>query len=225
MSLLLGARLGFTAMAGSLPKGNGIDNTSIGDVAGPGAQLGLEVALRFIRILYFSLSGDAAGYAGKDGYLTATGFSSTPPASGTGAAASTQVTSALGAGHFGILTNPEGFGFMGDIGAGFRYYDVKLTSTDGSATSDVNFGGIDYIIRVGMHFKAGKLIRLFPQAELDFGSLSIGGGTLPNGASLDTTSVTGSAGHIAFFFGFGGYFDIDLDKGAGKAPTLDTTVK
>ena len=220
MSIFLGARLGFTAMAGSLPNGDlAQSTTSIGDVAGPGGQLGIEAAFRVVRILYLSLTGDAAGYAGKDVQV---------PTSSGSTAGTTQTTTFLAAGHVGLLTNPEGFGFMGDIGAGYRYLDLKANATDGSATVDNNFGGIDYILRLGMHFKAGKSIRLFPQAEMDFGSLGTGGtsvsgtgtaagGTLPNGSNTGQT-----AGHIVFFFGFGGYFDIDLDKGAGKAPTLDT---
>ena len=116
---------------------------------------------------------------------------------------------------------------MGDIGIGYRYLDLKGTSTDGSASSDANFAGIDYILRLGMHFKAGKYIRLFPQAEMDFGSLGLGGGSTTvsgNTQNLPTTLTSSgqTAGHIEFFFGFGGYCDIDLDKGAGKAPTVET---
>ncbi|MGH7284612.1 MAG: PEGA domain-containing protein, partial [Polyangiaceae bacterium] len=215
MSIFLGARLGFSAMAGSLPNGDNVTTTSIGDVAGPGGQLGIEAAFRVVRILYLSLTGDVAGYAGKD-------------YSAPGVTATAQATSLLAAGHIGILTNPDGFGFMGDLGAGYRYYDFKLSVDTGSSnSSDFNFGGIDYILRLGMHFKAGKSIRLFPQAEMDFGSLGTGSTSVSSaGTGVPSDSNSGqTAGHVAFFFGFGGYFDIDLDKGAGKAPTLDTTVK
>ena len=221
MSILLGARLGFTAMAGSLPNGDNVTTTSIGDVAGPGGQLGIEAGFRVVRILYLSLTGDVAGYAGKDISV------GTSAGGGSTSVGTSQVTTALAAGHVGLLTNPEGFGFMGDIGIGYRYLDLKGTSTDGSASSDANFAGIDYILRLGMHFKAGKYIRLFPQAEMDFGSLGLGGGSTTvsgNTQNLPTTLTSSgqTAGHIEFFFGFGGYFDIDLDKGAGKAPTVET---
>lgn len=209
MSIFLGARLGVTALAGNLPtgatdsSGNSI-NGSIGDVAGPGGQLGVEAALRFVRILYFSITGDVAGYAGKDATV-ATGSTST-------GAGTTQLTSGLLAGHFGILSHPEGFAFMGDIGLGYRYFDLKGTSTDGNNTTDFRYGGFDYILRLGMHFKAGQYVRLYPNVEMDFGSSNIGNASF-NGTTVSSGSgLSGSAGHISFFFGFGGYFDIDLDK-------------
>lgn len=211
-------------MAGSLPNGDNSTTTSLGDVAGPGGQLGVEAAFRLVRILYLSLTGDVAGYGGKSVYVGPAGITTTPDA-GT-VAANTQTISALGAGHVGILTNPEGFGFMGDIGFGYRYLDVKATSSDATLTADRGYSGFDYILRLGMHFKAGKYIRLFPQAEIDVGSVGIGGTTVSTpSASGAATGASGTtvqdasgqtANHAMFFFGFGGYFDIDLDKGANK---------
>ena len=224
MSIFLGARLGLSAMAGSLPQGDNITTVSMGDVAGPGGQLGIEAAFRVARILYLSLTGDVAGYAGKDGYIGPGGFTTDGTQPGV-TAATTQTSTALGAGHVGLLTNPEGFGFMGDIGFGYRYMSVKATATDSTlnASAERTFGGFDYILRLGMHFKAGKYIRLFPQAELDVGSLGIGGTTVNTptggGAASGVTQQDNSgqtANHAVFFFGFGGYFDIDLDKGAAK---------
>lgn len=214
LGIFLGLRLGLSAMAGSLPLADaaGDSTTSVGDVAGPGGQIGLEAAFRFVRILYISLTGDIAGYSGKDHVGT------------TAATQNITVTSTMNsgmvAGHFGILTNPDGLAFFGDLGVGYRVLSVDA-SGGGAASASTSFAGEDFILRLGIHFKAGKYVRIIPQTEMDFGTL----GT--NSDVTTTTTDTGdaitgqNAGHVAFFFGVGGYFDIDLDKpkpAAASAP-------
>ncbi|MEO7110119.1 MAG: PEGA domain-containing protein [Polyangiaceae bacterium] len=206
MGIFLGLRLGVSALAGSLPNGDTAQSTtSIGDVAGPGGQLGIEAAFRFIRILYISVTGDVAGYSGKD----------------LGAGVTTSMTSGLVAGHFGILTNPDGLAFFGDIGAGYRYVDLTGTPSNGGPSADVNFSGEDFILRLGIHLKAGKYVRIIPQTEIDFGTLGTNGSVPTSGTLAGATGgsdSTQTAGHVAFFFGVGGYFDIDLDKPKPAAP-------
>jgi hypothetical protein len=205
LGLFLGLRLGLSAMAGSLPfaDGNGNDTTSIGDVAGPGGQLGLEAAFRFVRILYISLTGDIAGYSGKDH-------------TGTGAATqnitvTSSMNSGMVAGHFGILTNPDGLAFFGDLGVGYRVVGVKVAAADGTSASN-SYDGEDFILRLGIHFKAGKYVRIIPQTELDFGTLGNSSEVTTSAVTTGDTITSQTAAHVAFFFGVGGYFDIDLDK-------------
>jgi PEGA domain len=206
MGIFLGLRLGVSAMAGSLPNGDAAQSTtSIGDLAGPGGQLGIEAAFRFIRILYISISGDVAGYSGKD---TAVGD----------VTVTTSMSSGIVAGHIGILTNPDGLAFFGDIGAGYRFLDLKGTSSANNVSSDVNFVGEDFILRLGIHFKAGKYVRIIPQTEMDFGTLGTTGNTVTTAAGAGDSLASQSAGHVAFFFGVGGYFDIDLDKPKPASP-------
>jgi hypothetical protein len=207
LGIFLGLRLGFSAMAGSLPLGDAAQDTeSIGDVAGPGGQIGIEAAFRFVRILYISLTGDIAGYSGKDN-----------------AAATTSMTSGMVAGHFGILTNPDGLAFFGDLGAGYRFVDLKGTPSNGTAATDATFNGEDFILRLGIHFKAGKYVRIIPQTEMDFGSLGTNSPVPTNTTAITgDTSASQSAGHVAFFFGVGGYFDIDLDKPKPAAASTPT---
>jgi PEGA domain len=215
MSIFIGPTLGLMIPAGSLPNGTA-NPDSMSDAAGPGGAISLEGAFRFARLFFFELQLEGAGYSGK---------SLSGPTGDT--VANTSVNSGMVAGKFGVITNPEGFGFYGELGVGYRAFQVKSTSTlDSTQTAEADYNGIDYMLGVGMHFKAGKYVRIIPKIALAVGafsdpSLSVNGASVTTGSgtgtgSSDTTSTT--AFHEFFFLGVGGYFDIDLDKPKAPAP-------
>ena len=211
LSIFLGPRLGLLVPAGNLPNGDHPPTeTSISDGIGPGGSLGLEGAVRFARIFFFSILLEGTGFSGKS-----------PSANVT-----TSATSGLAAGKFGVITNPEGVGFYGTLGAGYRVLDAKATATNPntlvSSSGDQTFQGIQYMLGLGVHFKAGNYIRIIPQAELMYANLAGSAPTI-DGTTTDTATVkydtSQSSSSFYFFLGVGGYFDIDLDKPKPPAPT------
>ncbi len=208
MSIFIGPSLGLMVPAGKLPNGSDTPD-SMGDRAGPGGAISLEGAFRFARIFFFGLQLEGAGFSGQS--AATVNF----PTNGVNVptAANTSASSGMFAGHFGVITNPEGFGFYGDIGLGYRALIVKATSIAADGTSiQSTYSGIDYILGIGMHFKAGKYVRIIPKMSLAVGSFSDPDVSI-NGQSVSGLAASGTtAFHEFFFLGVGGYFDIDLDK-------------
>jgi hypothetical protein len=202
MSIFIGPSLGLFIPGGKLPDGNAAQtHTAVGDYAGPGGAISLEGAFRFARLFFFELQLEGAGFSGttQSGPLGSTSYSA---------------TSGMVAGKFGVITNPEGFGFYGELGVGYRLFSVKanITANDGTTGSaQANYEGIDYMLGVGMHFKAGKYVRIIPKMSLAVGSFN-DPSVSTNGGVSATSSIDQSEVHEFFFLGLGGYFDIDLDK-------------
>ena len=218
MSIFLGPRLGLMVPAGHLPLGGDLTG-GIDDVAGPGAAIGLEGGLRIARILFFSLIGEASGYSGKS-YTTTT--------NGSTSSANVSSSSLMGGAKVGIITNPEGFGFFGTLGAGYRYFKTTFPSDASGSDQSLSWQGIDYTLGLGMHFKAGKYVRLVPLAELTYGIFSsndVSSATFTNsdGSTVSNDLSSNTAGHFFFFLGMGGYFDIDLDKPKPDAAKTSST--
>ncbi len=227
MSIFFGPRLGLMVPAGHLPNGSSATALGMDEVAGPGAALGIEGGLRVARILFFSLIGEASGYAGKSETITLQNSTYTSNVSS---------SSVMGGGKVGIISNPEGFGFFGSLGAGYRYFKATASAdaqSGGTTTVEQSWQGIDYTLGLGMHFKAGKYVRLVPLAELTYGvfssndpnaSGSSGGASDYFGSSSGSGPSVSSytADHFFFFLGMGGYFDIDLDKPKPAAASPST---
>jgi hypothetical protein len=209
-SLFLGVRLGGYVPAGSYPTGRlaGSSDTSesLSTVAGAGAAIGVEGAFRFARVFYIGafLQGAAFGKKVLDpGPL----------------AYDTSMTTGMLMGTLGYISNADGVGFLLDLGLGYRGMGISYTGVNSSSPdrpSD-SFDGLEFQIGMGVPIKVGKSIRIIPKIDLDFGSFQQ---NIPNTSS--GTGLTGgnSVFHAFFFFGVGGYFDIDLDP---KKPAPATT--
>jgi hypothetical protein len=117
--------------------------------------------------------------------------------SGNQAAQSNPRGSALVTGYFGgyvgFLGAPEGFGFYGDLGLGYRVLSFEGVSRN----------GFDLEAALGFHIRAAKMLRLVPKAQMFLGAT--------HGPQGD------SAAHVLFSVGLAAYWDIDLDR--QKPPT------
>jgi len=201
-SIFLGPRLGLYAPGGDFPDTSSPGNTrKLGDVSKTGADFGAEVALRFARLFYFGLEAEYAALGGVDAGTT-----------------SYKSSTSLVGGTFGVITNPDGFAFLANIGIGYRNYSVTQTVTRVLASSDQTLAvhSPELQLGAGLHFKAG-IVRLVPKIEIDFGSFQgqTGDGSTVTGLNGTTASnPISSVGHVFVFFGMGGYFDINLDKKA-----------
>jgi len=200
-SFFIGPRLSLALPAGYyVADGNSV---SMSDVAGAGGALGAEAGIRFARIFYFSLLLEGTKYGEKTTSGAISGSSRVD--------VKYSATSFLAAGKFGIITNPDGFAFLADIGVGYRAFSVDATA--GNLSTNTSAKSPDFLVGIGMHFKAGKVLRLVPKIDLSVGSF---GDT--DDSSTTTPNLSNSSSHVLWTIGLGGYFDINLDKrSAAKA--------
>jgi hypothetical protein len=189
---LLGASVGALIPSGTLYAG-----TSANTMAGPGVSVAVDGGFRFVRRLYFGLT-----Y--QHGFLSAgstlTGF----PQGGSANAESNY----LGA-NFAVMSNPDGVGFYGEIGAGIHW--LNLSVSGGTASSQTLQGG-EFLLGAGVHFKIGDWVRLIPLATLTAGQFSTSNCSgnfstvTPNECNSDG-SIQGSAAHLFFFIGATAFVD------------------
>jgi len=167
------------------------------------------VAFRFVRLAYFGLVGEYESYGSKkDGNTGVSG----------------KTTSGLFAGKIGMITNPEGVAFMGDIGVGYRVFSVSFDQEDGTNVSSTSPKGVEGELGVGMHIRAGKLMRIAPMFEFAVGSSTPqnAGQSVTGGSGLTSSSATvDKATYVVASFYISAFFDIDLDKRAKKAAAKD----
>ena len=200
-SFFLGPRLGVAIPAGKYVNESGAV-ASMGDIANPGAAFGGEAGIRFARLFYFSALLEYSKYG--DVKKTQSG-----------ATGQTSASSFLAAGKFGIITNPDGFAFLADVGIGYRNFSLDVSGSNAIAsgkTSD-SASSADFLVGIGMHFKAGKILRLIPKIDASIGSF----GDTKSGSLNASTSD--SSTHVLWTIGLAGYFDINLDKRAAAAPS------
>jgi hypothetical protein len=169
MSLLFGAK--FQVL---VPTGKVFGTADMSSFAGAGAGGGGEIAFRFGR--FFLLGVDIEGGA----FAPAGGFNATPS------------TFFIGP-YLGYIDNPDGVGFYGEIGGGYRQASGVGT---GSA-----YGG-DFLLGLGLHIRAGSYLRLIPKVTASMGAFS----------NTDRGPIIDMAPHFIFGFGLTGFFDVDLDK-------------
>ncbi|WP_394837888.1 hypothetical protein LVJ94_13335 [Pendulispora rubella] len=196
-SFFLGPRISVAIPAGKFVTEQG-GVISMGDLANPGAALGAEAGIRFARLFYFSALIEGAKYGEvKQG------------------ATKYDASSFLAAGKFGLITNPDGFAFIADIGIGYRSFSVDGSVSSGGTTAKGNnsASSADFLLGVGMHFKAGKILRLIPKIDVSLGTFG------DSKSNFSTNSTTDSTSHALWTIGLAGYFDINLDKRAAAAPT------
>ncbi|HSQ63363.1 MAG TPA: hypothetical protein VLM85_09115, partial [Polyangiaceae bacterium] len=89
----------------------------------------------------------------------------------------------------GFMSNPDGVGFYGELGGGYRTISYGNMST----------GGGEFVFGLGMQFKWGSF-RIIPKADFYIGSFS------------DPNDSTISFIHGFFTLGVSGYWELPLSK-------------
>ncbi len=221
MGLMLGVRLGVMFPTGTLLKQNTVSSTSVGtsdvamsDVATTGGAGAIEGGLRFARRFYIGI-GFEHGFYGKGDKVG--DFNGTAGAAGT---SSTTVASNLVDLRVALITNPEGVGFYGELGLGYRWLSLSNDFTSGAlsaSTTQVASGG-EFEAGAGIHIRAGKSLRIIPKVSFGLGAFNklsqtctASGGAVCNGGDT-TTDIQNTGFHTFVFLGLGGYFNIDFDK-------------
>jgi hypothetical protein len=191
MSLLLGLRVGAAIPTGEIPLNNG-NLTKIGQYSAPGGAIGLEAAFRFVRVIYVGALLQAEGYGDGSAFRP----------TGTDRSAS----GGIGALTAGWISNPDGFGVVLNAGVGYRWYSLEDSVAIAGTTQKVSesSSGTVFQLGFGLHIHAGKILRLIPKAEVDFGSLE--------NSNPDTGLAAARAKTAFVFLGLSGLFDINLDR-------------
>lgn len=212
-SFMVGPHIGLEVPAGNFSSTGADANTKISDVHAPGVGFGIDGGLRFARIFYLGLVFDHGIY----------GRGSSIDTYAKGASSGLNVTSTNASNYFGgnfvWISNPEGIGFWGEIGVGYRWLSTSLKVEDAASLQnrEVNFTyhGPEASIGVGIHLRLAQAFRLVPKVTVGGGSFSklnqsctssaVDGCT---GYALDTsTDIPNTDTHTFVFVGVGGYFD------------------
>ena len=112
--------------------------------------------------------------------------------------------------------DPEGFGFYGEIGLGYRWFTTN-SSTTAPTTVDISdtLKGAEFEIGAGAWIRAGNF-RIIPKVSFNAGSFSKRDGTCSGTAcgatSSASDSVPNTATHTFVFLGVGGFYNIDFGK-------------
>src|SRR5262249_16422213 len=123
-SFFIGPRLSVAIPAGKYVNESG-GISSMGDLANPGVAFGGEAGIPFPRPSYFSALIEGAKYG--DVKKTQSGATHTFSSS-----------SFLAAGKFGLITNPDGFAFIADVGIGYRSFSVDESGSIAAGTVKIN---------------------------------------------------------------------------------------
>jgi hypothetical protein len=211
--LLLGARAGVMFPAGSLDGGSstsvtggggtiGTGSTPMSDYVSTGAAIGLEGMLRFARRFAVGL-GFEHGFYGKGDKL-ANLIS--------GSNVTTTVSSNLFDVRAAFISNPDGVGFYGELGIGYRWL-IGTVESGSTSISAVDRGG-ELNIGAGAYIKAGNSIRIIPKVNFGIGAFtkadSTCTGTCAGFTGQSGQDVSNTATHTFIFLGVGGYYNLDL---------------
>jgi hypothetical protein len=203
-SLLLGARLGLMFPAGA-ESGNGSGGTiSIGDIANTGGAVGIEGGIRFGNRFFIGLGFEHGAY-GKGTQTLTTGL---------GDVTST-ISSNLVDARLAYISNPNGVGFYGEVGLGYRWF--LRSETRATVTVDEVDRGAELSLGAGAFIRAGQYLRFIPKISFGIGSFTkrdltcSGGGCGGLGTTL-SGDITDSATHTFVFVGLGGYYNYDLNR-------------
>jgi hypothetical protein len=214
MSLLGGLRVGVMFPTGTLLKANTTTTTTTGttdlamsDYATTGGAVAIEGGVRFARRFYVGI-GLEHGFYGKGDKL------GTPNGTGTtSTSTSTTVSSNLIDLRAAFISNPDGIGFYGELGVGYRWLmatqDVSTDTFNTSTTSDTA-RGLELEAGAGVFIKAGKYVRFIPKVSFGLGAFT----KLDHSDATSTTSddIENTGLHTFVFLGLGGYYNYDLDK-------------
>jgi hypothetical protein len=176
MGLFMGLRLGAIVPEGS-------DN--ITNSFNPGFDVGGEFNFRFARRWYVGAVLQH-GFLGTPGDLSAEGVSSS--------------TTNFGV-VIGVITNPDRFGALFQIGGGYRVVNTSFSGgLLGSTSASANSG--EFMVGAGFWIPAGRFIRIVPRVDATIGSLS-------SSDSSDSDSGSGT-GYAMISFDVATYFNLDF---------------
>ena len=127
-----------------------------------GFSLGLEFDFRFARRLYI-------GAVVDHGFLNTSAAASASVSGDATSAATTNVDAV-----FGVLTNPDKFGGLFQIGIGYRTLSLSVSDGTGNVLSS-SLSGPELSLGAGLWIPIGEHFRLAPRIDTTVGSLSDAG--------------------------------------------------
>jgi hypothetical protein len=191
-----------------LPGGNLVSGTQTSAIVGTGFSAGAEGGFRFARKFYIgavfehgfhekgdSINGIAANVVSGDTIN------------------SNQSTNYIGLNAV-FISNPDGFGFYGELGLGYR--SLNLSYTTSQIDVSPSFSGGEAEIALGMHIRMGEWMRLVPKIGASGGTFSKGdcteSGSPPKGLSCadlgaNNGTITSTDSHSFIFVGATAFFD------------------
>ena len=185
---MLGPRLGLLAAGGNL-----LSTAKTSDYQGGALDLGLEGGFRFARRFYVGLQFD-------HGFTSAGSLLSNVP----GVASVTVASNYLGV-DFVYISNPDGVGFYGEVGLGYRGTGFSI------GDSSVTLSGGEAELGVGVHVKVGEWVRLVPKISFAAGQYSnqacSGNVAGPLSCSASNSTISDTDTHTFVFFGAVAFFD------------------
>jgi hypothetical protein len=191
MGFLFGLHLGWTAPAGNLPLADGT-STDASNISGGGFAYALDGGFRFARRWYVGLTLEHASLGqGKD------------PTAATGnvwfqVGSVSSNTTMLGA-IFAVMVNPDRTSAYFELGVDERWYNLTLTSSDGTQTGNSSYSSGEGMIGVGLWIPAGRFVRFLPKVSLGVGNFSA-----PNQA------VSSTAFHEFVMLNLAGFYNFEL---------------
>jgi hypothetical protein len=206
-SILAGARLGVMFPSGSAgARNDGSGNQAMSDYVTTGGAFAVEGGIRFAKHWFGGL-GFEHGVYGK-GDKAALGFSGD---------VTTTLSSNLVEARFAYISNPDGLGFYGEIGIGYRWLidtnENGLISARRTDTETLRGGELE--LGAGAFIRAGNYLRFIPKVSFGIGTFSKGDisctgtcGASPTDATIDINTAT----HTFIFLGLGGYYNYDLNR-------------
>jgi PEGA domain len=195
IGLTLGASLPVGGFSQDLVSGTTVTSQKITDLfSTAGFAVGGDVGLRFAR----------KGYIG--GVIQGAFFGAGPPNTANPNNAGRAFLLGL---VLGIITNPEGVGFYGDIGGGYRSFAVSTNSLKTGAPVSFSFSGPEALLSLGIHIKAGPM-RIIPKASMGAGVFTTyhDDTSSQSLSSSATPAGPGVTGHAFFMLGVNAFFDI-----------------
>ncbi len=212
MSLLMGLQGGALFPAGNAFANTATtfvatqDNTQMSDLASAGGAFGLAGGLRFATHFMVGVSYEH-GFFGKGDNPILTG--------GPGADSTQTVSSNSFGGSLAYISNPEGFGFYGEIGLGYRWF--KTSSVIGSLDQSQTLRGAEFELGAGAWIRAGD-VRIIPKVSFSPGSFTKVDSTCTGSVAEckltanASDSVANTATHTFIFLGVTAFYNIDFGK-------------
>ena len=181
MGLFFGPRLGVI-----VPEG---DSNLTNEVTA-GFSVGGEVDLRFARRLF-------VGAVVEHGFLGTSSNLSNASLGGSGAPSFSTTNADF---TFGVLTSPDHFGALFEVGAGYRVLtasaSASVNSLGFSAPVSSSASSGEFLLGAGLWIPTGRYFRIVPRLDATVGSLSSSGGP--------------SEGYAMITFNLAGYFNINF---------------
>ena len=208
LALMAGLRVGVMFPVGTVAKSatTGGSDLAMSDVATTGGAVGIEGGLRFARRFYVGL-GFEHGFYGKGNKADAETVGN---ATGT---TSTSVSSNLIDIRAAYISNPDGVGFYGELGLGYRW----LVASSDYSGSDLTTGTYSAVVHgaeleagAGVYIKAGKFLRFIPKVSFGIGAFNKADASTP--ATTVSGDIDNTAFHTFVFLGLGGFYNYDLDR-------------